>query len=270
MKGIDIFCASQAATTICLSMEEASSSSPSFPSSTILLGSSSPAIDRYNPIIRDSRRNAKPLPPSTTSQPPVIPKPHKNHRKKKNLKIPPKENGDQAKKNDSSTTMKPDDEKIKISNQNTTNNGGASTTNALYLLSEKVFFNALPDFDPALKLFPAETSMSEAVKTNGSCDAKPASPSGSQDQVVVLRVSLHCRGCERKMRKHISRMKGVTSFNIDFAAKKVTVTGNIPPLEVLSSISKVKNAQLWPPTISSSTPPAVNSEFKNEYKGAGA
>ncbi|KAI3474471.1 hypothetical protein Pfo_029332 [Paulownia fortunei] len=291
MKGIDIFCASQAATAICLSMEEASSSSPSFPSSTILLGSSSPAIDRYNPIIRDSRRNAIPLPPSTTSQPPVIPKPHKNHRKKKNLKLPPKENGDQAKKNDSSTTIKPDDEKIKISNQNTTNNGSASTTTAIvrkswsctkpgdfisppgstrYLLSEKVFFNALPNFDPALKLFPAETSKSEAVKTNGSCDAKPASPSGSQDQVVVLRVSLHCRGCERKMRKHISRMEGVTSFNIDFAAKKVTVTGNIPPLEVLSSISKVKNAQLWPPTISSSTPPAVNSEFKNEYKGAGA
>lgn len=26
--------------------------------------------------------------------------------------------------------------------------------------------------------------------------------------VVVLRVSLHCRGCEKKMRKHLSRMEG--------------------------------------------------------------
>lgn len=27
-------------------------------------------------------------------------------------------------------------------------------------------------------------------------------------QVVVLRVSLHCKGCEGKVRKHISRMEG--------------------------------------------------------------
>ncbi|KAL0740325.1 hypothetical protein Bca4012_081838 [Brassica carinata] len=38
---------------------------------------------------------------------------------------------------------------------------------------------------------------------------------------------------------------GVTSFNIDFAAKKVTVTGDITPLGILDSISKVKNAQFW-------------------------
>ncbi|KAF1002037.1 hypothetical protein AG4045_029745 [Apium graveolens] len=63
-------------------------------------------------------------------------------------------------------------------------------------------------------------------------------------QVVVLRVSLHCRGCERKMRKHIFKMEGVTSFNIDFAAKKLTVVGNVTPLSVLASVSKVKKAQL--------------------------
>lgn len=45
--------------------------------------------------------------------------------------------------------------------------------------------------------------------------------------------------------------EGVRSFNIDFAAKKVTVSGKVTPLEVLSSISKVKNAQLWAPTIAS-------------------
>lgn len=44
----------------------------------------------------------------------------------------------------------------------------------------------------------------------------------------------------------------MSSFNIDFAAKKVTVTGNVTPLEVLSSISKVKTAQLWSPSLSSS------------------
>lgn len=44
-------------------------------------------------------------------------------------------------------------------------------------------------------------------------------------------------------------MQGVTSFDIDFAAKKLTVVGNVTPLAVLASVSKVKNAQLltFPP-----------------------
>nr|CAD1817595.1 unnamed protein product [Ananas comosus var. bracteatus] len=67
-----------------------------------------------------------------------------------------------------------------------------------------------------------------------------------QDQVVVLRVSLHCKGCEAKLRKHLSKMEGVKSFHIDFATKKVTVIGDVTPLSVLNSITKVKNAQFWP------------------------
>nr|KYP58582.1 hypothetical protein KK1_013996 [Cajanus cajan] len=50
-------------------------------------------------------------------------------------------------------------------------------------------------------------------------------------------------------------MEGVTSFNIDMEAKKVTIIGHVTPLGVLASVSKVKkNAQLWPsPTSSSSS-----------------
>lgn len=63
-------------------------------------------------------------------------------------------------------------------------------------------------------------------------------------------------------------MQGVKSFNIDFAAKKVTVTGDVTPLGVLASISKVKNAQLWTPTLASSVPTAKvnlsNSELNND------
>ncbi|KAL3850717.1 hypothetical protein ACJIZ3_012599 [Penstemon smallii] len=76
----------------------------------------------------------------------------------------------------------------------------------------------------------------------------------SNRQVVELRVSIHCKGCEGKLRKHISRMEGVTSYSIDLATKKVTVIGDVTPLGVLTSISKVKNAQFWPsPTSSSSS-----------------
>ncbi|KAI3989259.1 hypothetical protein MKX01_013507 [Papaver californicum] len=80
------------------------------------------------------------------------------------------------------------------------------------------------------------------------------SADSSPHQVVVLRVSLHCKGCEAKVRKHVSRMEGVTSFNIDFANKKVTVTGDITPLGVLTSVSKVKNAEFWTSSSTASSP----------------
>ncbi|KAK8925725.1 hypothetical protein KSP39_PZI018439 [Platanthera zijinensis] len=79
--------------------------------------------------------------------------------------------------------------------------------------------------------------------------------SARQDQVVVLRVSLHCKGCEGKVRKHISKMEGVTSFEIDLTSKKVTIVGNVTPLGVLNSVSKVKNAQFWP------WPPRASASF---------
>ncbi|KAL8483973.1 hypothetical protein ACS0TY_026606 [Phlomoides rotata] len=233
MKGIDIFCASQAATAILHPMNDPSSSS----SSAVLLGggSSSPAIDRCNPIIADSRRSYLPPPP--------IPKPHKN---RKNQRTPRYENSDQVKKIE--------EEEISTRKSWSCTRPGdfiSPPGSTRYLLSEKVLINAFSD------------SKVNAIQP---VDAKPPSPSLSPNQVVVLRVSLHCRGCERKMRKHISRMEGVSSFNIDFAAKKVTVTGNVTPLEVLSSISKVKNAQLWSPSLASSSP-LMN---LNEFKGADA
>ncbi|KAJ4749781.1 Heavy metal-associated isoprenylated plant protein 32 [Rhynchospora pubera] len=58
-------------------------------------------------------------------------------------------------------------------------------------------------------------------------------------QTVELRVSMHCHGCARKVEKHISKMEGVTSFQVDLQNKKVVVTGDITPGEVLESISKV-------------------------------
>ncbi|XP_038680623.1 protein SODIUM POTASSIUM ROOT DEFECTIVE 1-like [Tripterygium wilfordii] len=65
-------------------------------------------------------------------------------------------------------------------------------------------------------------------------------------QVVVMRVSLHCQGCAGKVKKHLSKMEGVTSFSIDLEDKRVTVMGHISPIGVLESISKVKKAEFWP------------------------
>ncbi|KAL8146188.1 uncharacterized protein LOC141707316 [Apium graveolens] len=100
-----------------------------------------------------------------------------------------------------------------------------------------------------------QLAVSQPVRRNESSVLKSSSArSRSRHQVVELMVSIHCKGCEGKVRKHISRMEGVTSFSIDRATKKVIVMGEVTPLGVLSSISKVKNAQFWPcPTSLSSS-----------------
>jgi len=135
-----------------------------------------------------------------------------------------------------------------------------------YLLSDTVYFDGLSDYE----LVPVEEKTTQAVNQEESTASKSSSSSHLKlsssdhklpqcDQVVVLRVSLHCKGCEGKLRKHLSRMEGVTSFNIDFAAKKVTITGDVTPMGVLASVSKVKNAQFWPSAISSTPAPSVGS-----------
>nr|GFA53539.1 protein sodium potassium root defective 2 [Tanacetum cinerariifolium] len=68
--------------------------------------------------------------------------------------------------------------------------------------------------------------------------------------MVVLRVSMHCNGCARKVQRHISKMEGVTSYQVDLETKMVIIMGDIVPFEVLESVSKVKNAQLWTAPIS--------------------
>ncbi|KAL6519409.1 hypothetical protein OROGR_018729 [Orobanche gracilis] len=250
-------CASQTATAICLSMDIDTSppSSPFSTSSAFLLTTScgsavdrgGAAIDRHNPIIRDPKRIPKSLPPCTDyTQPPIIPRSQKilqynNNKKKKNGKIPSKEN---------------DDEKIKDGvvkkSWKCTNPGDfiSPAGSTRYLLRENFLSDATSsDFDPSGGKELPDISRGEGFLI----EEKSASSSHhSLEQVVVLRVSLHCRGCERKLRKHLSRLEGVKSYNIEFAVKKVTVTGNVTPLGVLTSISKVKNAQLWSPTLSSS------------------
>lgn len=105
-------------------------------------------------------------------------------------------------------------------------------------------------------------------------------------QTVVLKVSMHCYGCAKKVEKHVSKIEGtnmkfrnfnlhvdpsmisyevdrcmyaagVTSFQVDLENKKVIVIGDITPYEVLQSVSKVKFAELWEPL---PPPPKICSE----------
>ncbi|XP_010505322.1 PREDICTED: protein SODIUM POTASSIUM ROOT DEFECTIVE 2-like isoform X2 [Camelina sativa] len=255
MKG-RMFCASQASTAICSSMDHVDHKQTTTSDDERTSGR---AIDRHNPIIKDPRRSFA----------------------DDFIKLPPSgaENGEISNKK-----LEIYKGRRSFTGRRSTGGGGGGGAAALLKLitsdislarksfscvarpacdfintpvgSTRFLLGSDPDSisggsagqDPVKKVeavvAPAgeDKTLTEEKKTT--CDT------GGSDQVVVLKVSLHCRGCEGKVRKHLARMQGVTSFNIDFAAKKVTVTGDITPLEILDSISKVKNAQFWTtPTI---------------------
>lgn len=127
MKGIDIFCASQASTAICMSMMDqpsSSSTSSSPPSSSIIheqLGGRT--IDRHNPIIRDARRistSARITLPSApcSSEPPINPVPYhqlqKSSKKKKGHSWSKENHDHQKRKSTSSSRAKP----VEVANDN--------------------------------------------------------------------------------------------------------------------------------------------------------
>ncbi|KAF4349540.1 hypothetical protein CsatB_009195 [Cannabis sativa] len=80
---------------------------------------------------------------------------------------------------------------------------------------------------------------------------KPTLAFQLKPKMVMLRVSMHCNGCARKVEKHISKIEGVTSYKVDLESKMVVVIGDILPFEVLESVSKVKNAEIWTNSLSS-------------------
>uniref|UniRef100_A0A0E0JUB9 HMA domain-containing protein n=1 Tax=Oryza punctata TaxID=4537 RepID=A0A0E0JUB9_ORYPU len=129
-----------------------------------------------------------------------------------------------------------------------------------------------PSADDNMELPPPFIAAAEASSSSSAAAAEEneiiapeekRESSSVQPQVVVLRVSLHCKGCAGKVKKHISRMDGVTSLDIDIATKKVTVVGDVTPLAVLSTVSKIKPAQFWPITSppSSPMPPRASAAF---------
>ncbi|CAM0949421.1 unnamed protein product [Alopecurus aequalis] len=100
---------------------------------------------------------------------------------------------------------------------------------------------------PMVTKSPKETPAREtaaAKRTPAAPLTATVAPADQVLQVVVMKVAIHCEGCAGKVRKHISKMEGVTSFSIDLESKKVTVRGHVSPAGVLQSISKVKKAEL--------------------------
>ena len=68
------------------------------------------------------------------------------------------------------------------------------------------------------------------------------------DQTVEIKVKMDCEGCERKVRRSVEGMKGVTQVDIDRKASKLTVTGYVEPKKVVARVAHRtgKKVEIWP------------------------
>ncbi|PIA61487.1 hypothetical protein AQUCO_00300768v1 [Aquilegia coerulea] len=66
-------------------------------------------------------------------------------------------------------------------------------------------------------------------------------------QKWVLKVSIHCEGCKRKVKKVLQGIDGVYTITIDSQQHKVTVTGDVDANTLIKKLIKTgKHAELWP------------------------
>ncbi|CAN8254341.1 unnamed protein product [Cochlearia groenlandica] len=65
--------------------------------------------------------------------------------------------------------------------------------------------------------------------------------------IVELLVDMDCQGCERKVRKAISKLDGVDTIEIDVDRQKVTVTGYVDREDVLKMVKRTgRIVEFWP------------------------
>nr|CAB3458926.1 unnamed protein product [Digitaria exilis] len=75
-----------------------------------------------------------------------------------------------------------------------------------------------------------------------------------QYTTTVLRVSIHCEGCKKKVKKVLHNIEGVYKVTVDAAQHKVTVTGSLGADALIKRLHKAgKQAALWPAPASPAT-----------------
>ncbi|EYU40439.1 hypothetical protein ABFS82_14G121600 [Erythranthe guttata] len=69
-----------------------------------------------------------------------------------------------------------------------------------------------------------------------------------QLQIVEIKIKIDCEGCERRVRKSVEGMKGVTSVEVSPKQNKLTVIGYVVPEKVVARVAHRtgKKAELWP------------------------
>ncbi|KAL6122998.1 hypothetical protein ACLB2K_075521 [Fragaria x ananassa] len=75
-----------------------------------------------------------------------------------------------------------------------------------------------------------------------------ASKTSVEAQYVEMMVPLYSPGCEKKVKKALSDLKGIYSVNVDYSQQKVTVWGICNKYDVLATVrTKRKHACFWNP-----------------------
>lgn len=78
-------------------------------------------------------------------------------------------------------------------------------------------------------------------------DDQTPHPHPLQYQTWVLKVSIHCEGCKKKVKKVLKGIEGVYTTVIDSQQHKVTVTGNVDAETLIKKLLRSgKHAELWP------------------------
>ncbi|PHT68743.1 hypothetical protein T459_28230 [Capsicum annuum] len=235
MKSIDLFCASPASTAICSSMDQR----------TMVRHGIRHQIDRKIDRLGDPRTPKIKTPiPCSSHQLPFDPKNyyHQKIQKSQDGKLRRKSSADVADLGGSSRYLLSDSTTPFIDFLSSSDNCISGDAKALVpskpvrakSTNERLMYRSSSTRSVESPVYKPSSTYSNDLCVYKSTRSCP------REQVVELRVSIHC--------------KGVKSFNIDLASKKVTVIGDVTPLGVLTSISKVKSAQFWPsPTTSSSS-----------------
>ncbi|XP_047161494.1 heavy metal-associated isoprenylated plant protein 35-like [Vigna umbellata] len=84
-------------------------------------------------------------------------------------------------------------------------------------------------------------------------------------KTVALRVSIHCQGCKKKVKKILQAIYGVYDIDIDQKQHKVVVTGNVDGELLIWKLTKAgKHAELWPEKADSGKKKQVSSESKEK------
>jgi len=202
MKGIDIFCASQASTAICLSMDEPSSSI----SNTAQFGGR--AIDRHNPIITDPRRTPSRdfIVPSSSPKPHIDSKPLHDHLPKPKKNSTSKPSGQKKKHATKGLDQKKKSSVEKLTEHITNNYSSKPIDSVLrrswarpptdlitppgssrYLLSDMPSFHGGSSlYDPVLALTNVDKEKAQVLHHDKPSSSSSLPKSASSDQVQFL------------------------------------------------------------------------------------
>ncbi|CAK7340655.1 unnamed protein product [Dovyalis caffra] len=84
----------------------------------------------------------------------------------------------------------------------------------------------------------------------------------------VLKVSVHCEGCKKKVKKILNNIDGVYTTDVDLRQQKATVIGNVDADTLIKKLIKKtgKNAELWPEKADKNQKGKKKGKAKNKEK----